>query len=61
MNNSKCIILAGALGPETAKGAFSPVACSVSQNEDYTGFQNYLQDKLSKITAAPANDSLGCT
>jgi len=61
MNNSKCIILAGALGPRTAHGAFSLAACSVSQNQDYAGFQRYVQDKLSKPTAAQANDSLGRT
>lgn len=61
MNNSKCIILAGALGPRTAHGACSLAACSVSQNQDYAGFQSYLQHKLSKPTATPANDSLGCT
>lgn len=61
MNNSKCIILAGALGPRTAHGAFSLAACSVSQNQDYAGFQSYFKDKLSKPTAAPANDSLVCS
>lgn len=61
MNNFKCIILAGALGPRMAHGAFSLAVCSVSQNQDYAGFQNYLEDKLSKQTAAPANDSLGST
>lgn len=43
MNNSKCIMLAGTLGPRTAHGAFSLAACSVSQNQEYAGFQSYLQ------------------
>lgn len=43
MNNSKCIMLAGTLGPRTAHGAFSLAACSVSQNQEYEGFQRYLQ------------------